>query len=529
MIRRRKPTLSRAVMLTLVVGLVPLLLALWLTYDRELSRAREGLAQAVSRRVTAMDRLLAEAELVLRRLDEETRGKSPVDAAKVMQQAVYRSPAFREAGLVRDGQLVATSLGPVTPPMPLGATQMSRQEVTGLQVVGMVRTKVMETDSLVLAWSTGPKAEVNLLVDPRLLQAAVLGPEELREGAAVVRGPGGEVILESEAGSSQRGSGVWLSERAVSPKYAITHEASVARSWALRRWSDDAWLLTIGGLLTCGVMALLVGEASSRRKGLEEEIKVALAKGEFEPHYQPIMDMATGRCAGAEVLLRWKHPESGYVRPDLFIQTAESSGLIDPIMDQVMARAASDLGPLLASRPDLHIGFNLTPEQFATPGLPMRLLRHFHEGTIRPGQVHLEATERTALESDAVAKVFDELKRLGFGIALDDFGTGYSNLASLSRLSFDVLKIDASFVRRIGQGHVSEGVLEAITHLGATLGVQMVAEGVETAEQHEHLKARGVQMGQGWLYAKAMPAGEFAGFVGLPATSTAGKMRKQEE
>jgi sensor c-di-GMP phosphodiesterase-like protein len=254
-----------------------------------------------------------------------------------------------------------------------------------------------------------------------------------------------------------------------------------------------------------------------------------LAKGEFEPHYQPIMDMATGRCAGAEVLLRWKHPESGYVRPDLFIQTAESSGLIDPIMDQVMARAASDLGPLLASRPDLHIGFNLTPEQFATPGLPMRLLRHFHEGTIRPGQVHLEATERTALESEAVAKVFDELKRLGFGIALDDFGTGYSNLASLSRLSFDVLKIDASFVRRIGQGHVSEGVLEAITTLGATLGVQMVAEGVETAEQHEHLKARGVQMGQGWLYAKAMPAGEFAEFVGLHATSTASKMRKQGE
>lgn len=513
MIQRRLPNLGRPVMLTLVVGLVPLFLALWLTYDRELSRAREGLSAAVARRVTAMDRLLAEAELVLRRLDEETAGKSPAEAAKAMQQAVYRSPAFREAGLVRAGKLVATSLGPVEPPLAVTPAGMSRPGMAGLQVVGLVRTKVMDTDSLVVAWSTGHGSEVNLLVDPRLLRAAVLGPEELREGTAAIRGPDGRVLLESEAGSGQQGSGAWLVERAISPKYAMEHEARVARSWAMRRWADDAWLLSVGGILTCGVMALLVGEATSRRKGLEHELKVALARREFEPHYQPIMDMATGRCAGAELLLRWKHPQSGYVRPDLFIQTAETSGLIDPIMDQVMAQAASELSGLMAARPTLYVGINLTPEQFAQPGLPMRLLRHFHEGTIRPQQVHLEATERTALESDAVAKTFDEVKRLGFGIALDDFGTGYSNLSSLSRLSFDVLKIDASFVRRIGQGHVSEGVLEAITHLGATLGVEMVAEGVETPEQHEHLKARGVQMGQGWLYAKAMPAAEFEAFV----------------
>ena len=155
-------------------------------------------------------------------------------------------------------------------------------------------------------------------------------------------------------------------------------------------------------------------------------------------------------------------------------------------------------------------------------------MKIFHDASIQPRQILLEATERTAMDSETMMKAFSALREAGFTIALDDFGTGYSSLSYLSRLRFDTLKIDASFVRRIGQDHVSSGVLNTIADLGRTLEVDMVAEGIETQPQLEHLIEHGVQFGQGWLFAKAMPAADFIRYVHEHATpATPGTMSGQ--
>jgi sensor c-di-GMP phosphodiesterase-like protein len=176
---------------------------------------------------------------------------------------------------------------------------------------------------------------------------------------------------------------------------------------------------------------------------------------------------------------------------------------------------AKDMGETMRARSDLHIGVNLAPQHFNSTRivdvLP-RILKRYH---LPMQRLVLEATERGMIAQDVETSraVMRDLRSMGARIAIDDFGVGYSSLAYLHTFTFDVLKIDASFVKRIGTDSVSAGLIDAIIDLGHTLKVEMVAEGVETAEQLEFLKARGVGAVQGWLFAKAMPAGEFLEYL----------------
>ncbi len=479
-----------------------------------------------------MDRLLSAAEGSLRQLAAETvKGDvSPESAAAILQRAVYRSPYFREAGLIVDGQLIATSLGPVTPEKNIDASQRSDSSITGLQILGLIKTQVMNESSVVLAWATGPGSEVNLLVDPTLLAAAVIGPDEMSEGGSLIQTTSGKTLLAAGRGTGGQGDDPHQKIVAtdVSPRYGVRNTLSVAKSWATRGWLEDAFILTPGALLCCGIIAALVGEVARRTHSLEDELRVALDRHEFEAHYQPTIELRTRRCVGAEVLLRWKHPQSGYIRPDLFVAAAESSGLIEPITKQLMEQVVQDMQSLLRAFPDLHLGINLAPEQFVKSNLLPTLTSIFHERSIRPRQILLEATERTPLDGEVVRGVFEKLRDAGFTVAMDDFGTGYSSLSYLSRLRFDILKIDASFVKRIGQDHVSSGLLDTIVDLGKRLEVTLVAEGIETEPQLAYLIEQGVQLGQGWLFSKAVPAGEFIAFLNNhSAAATPGTMSGQ--
>ena len=530
MIPRRSKRITGPVIITLCIGIVPLILTLWLTHHREFTHAQDQLDRAVERRSQAMDRVLAAADGLLHQLQTETKDLDPAAAAALLQRLVYRSPLFREAGLIRRGEIIATSLGPTVPPKPVAPEDRSKPDKSGVQILGVVKTQVMSETSLILALSTGKDSEVNLLVDPTLLEAAVLGPADLREGSSIMVAPDGKVLLDSDTGSGAKGQRPerTIESVRVSERFGVRHVARLARSWAMRGWLEDAFILVPGGLLCCGLLAAVVGEYARRTHGLDDELRLALANGEFEPHYQPTIDLKSKRCVGAEVLLRWKHPHSGYIRPDLFIAAAESSGLIVPITQHLMSCIVRDMSRLMRSDTTLHLGINLTPEHFADPKLTESLVKIFHDASIQPRQILLEATERTAMDSETMMKAFSALREAGFTIALDDFGTGYSSLSYLSRLRFDTLKIDASFVRRIGQDHVSSGVLNTIADLGRTLEVDMVAEGIETQPQLEHLIEHGVQFGQGWLFAKAMPAADFIRYVHEHATpATPGTMSGQ--
>jgi EAL domain-containing protein (putative c-di-GMP-specific phosphodiesterase class I) len=217
----------------------------------------------------------------------------------------------------------------------------------------------------------------------------------------------------------------------------------------------------------------------------------------------------TGHCVGAEVLMRWKHPVRGLLAPAEFIDYAERSGLIVPMSDLLMRQAHQQLAEIAIAHPSLYFSFNITPAQLRTPNFAQSLLDIFDGSPLGPARVLLELTERDLVDEH----VRDELTRLrarGFQIAIDDFGTGQSSLAVLQDLSIDKLKVDRAFVNTISSDAGAQPVLDAIIELAHRLKLAMVAEGIETLQQADYLKAKGVQTLQGYYFAKPLTPLDFA-------------------
>jgi len=534
LISRRKPITS-PVMLALIASIVPLIAALYLTRRRELNRAQESLNTSVEQGGRALDQLLAAADIALRQTAEETKGGVKPEWVTQLQQVVFRSPYFRECGLIdQAGNLVLTNHGPVVPPRAVargaggvgGGGAGTDSAGTGMQIRASPNTWLTGESSLVLAMPTGGEGEVYVVVDPSLVRTMIGGgaTDTNKGGTTALLAPTGKVMFTVGAGTSDTDeeSAKGLNARYTSERFGTSIIARVPRAWALRSWTDDALILAPLGLVCCGGVAILVGRLARRHHGLEDELRQALANNEFEAHYQPTMETRTRRCIGAEVLLRWKHPHSGYIRPDLFVAAAEASGLIEAITIQLMHNVVRDVGQVMRRHPHLHLGINLTPAHFNKRDLHIGLRAIFNESTIPPARILLEATERSAMDGAAVREVMNELRGAGFSVALDDFGTGYSSLSYLHTFKFDYLKIDASFVRRIGADQMSTGLLDAIIELGNTLNVRLIAEGVETEAQLQYLVKKDVPYAQGWFFSKALPAAEFKAFISShmqPATA----------
>jgi EAL domain-containing protein (putative c-di-GMP-specific phosphodiesterase class I) len=280
-------------------------------------------------------------------------------------------------------------------------------------------------------------------------------------------------------------------------------------------------LLAVLGALV--VLAGIVG-ASWRvallRSRAYHRIARGLRKREFVPFVQPIVELATGRCAGAEVLIRWNHPYRGILPPAEFIEEAERTGLIISMSDLVMTRASHQLSAIAEAHPELYFSFNITPQQLTMPQLSARLDEIFRADSLPRAQVLLELTERDFVETAAVRQL-NALQDSGWRVAIDDFGTGHSSLASLEQLQVDRLKIDRAFVRTIGEETASRPVLDAIIGMAGQLDVAMIAEGVETQTQWDYLASRGVQYAQGYLIARPMSIDAFAAWLASSNPSTA--------
>jgi sensor c-di-GMP phosphodiesterase-like protein len=264
------------------------------------------------------------------------------------------------------------------------------------------------------------------------------------------------------------------------------------------------------------VLALLFGAASvwvlRQRLSPRGELAAAVRHREFIAHYQPIMELSTGRCLGAEALVRWRRPDGELERPDLFIPLAEETGLILPITDQMIAAIIADLGPVLRADPFLHVAINICADDLSSGRVLGVLARQLSGTGIAPRQIWLEATERGFVDIDGTHATLVEARRRGHLVAIDDFGTGYSGLKYLQRLPVDALKIDKSFVDSLGTQAPTCHVTEHILAMARELHLTVVAEGVERPEQAAFLRERGVEMAQGWLFARAMPAPDFRAF-----------------
>jgi diguanylate cyclase (GGDEF)-like protein len=258
-----------------------------------------------------------------------------------------------------------------------------------------------------------------------------------------------------------------------------------------------------------------LNERIARRLELEAGLRNAVQSGEFSLHYQPKLDLRTGRVIGAEALLRWTSSEYGPVAPGEFIPLAEESGLILPIGAWVLRSACEQLARWRAAGlPGISLAVNLSPVQLRSAALIEEVRGLLVEHGLEPSQLELEITETALMDDlDHTRAMLRGLREMGVRIALDDFGTGYSALAYLKRFSVDVLKIDRSFVRDIVTDPSSAAMAAAIVAMAAALGLSTVAEGVETAEQLSSLRTLGCDVAQGYLLSAPVCADEFAALV----------------
>ena len=239
------------------------------------------------------------------------------------------------------------------------------------------------------------------------------------------------------------------------------------------------------------------------RSTLEGDLRDAIARCQFELHYQPFYDVNSGERRGVEALVRWRHPVKGLVPPDQFIPLAEATGLIVPLGEWIIGRACDDatLWP-----DDVKVAVNLSPVQFKQAELFDVIEAALASSGLAPERLEIEITESVLLERKAENELLiGRLKGLGLSLALDDFGTGYSSLRSLTAFPFDKIKIDKSFVANLGERDESAAVISSVVTLARGLGMNITAEGVETEEQLGQLRALGVHFAQGYLLGRPMP------------------------
>ena len=241
------------------------------------------------------------------------------------------------------------------------------------------------------------------------------------------------------------------------------------------------------------------------RRTLELELRTALAKGEFELQYQPLLDIKTSTINCCEALLRWNHPQRGLVLPTEFIWLAEETGLIIPIGDWVLRRACAEAARWPQA---VRVAVNVSPAQFKNRNLISAVEETLASTGLPADRLEIEITESVLLQEGDTLTTLHALRGLGMRIAMDDFGTGCSSLSYLRSFPFDKIKIDRSFVSELAAGGESMAIVRAVTALGRSLGISTTAEGVETREQLSLLRAEGCNEVQGFLFSPALPAAE---------------------
>jgi diguanylate cyclase (GGDEF)-like protein len=261
----------------------------------------------------------------------------------------------------------------------------------------------------------------------------------------------------------------------------------------------------------------------ARRTGLlERELRQAFVADQFTVHYQPQRDLRAGRIVAVEALLRWRHPRRGMVRPTEFIGLAEDIGLIGPLTERVLERACRQHQLWQrAGLPKLRLSVNLSPIQFREGGVVQLIERTLEETGFDPQLLEIELTEGVMLESsDASMNSLRRLRKYGIGFSLDDFGTGYSSLAYVKRLPVQRLKIDQSFVHRLGLDGHDEAIVRAVIDLGHSLDLKVTAEGVESVDQLRRLQELGCDEAQGDLISPPLPAEAFLTAFASPDVPT---------
>jgi diguanylate cyclase (GGDEF)-like protein len=360
--------------------------------------------------------------------------------------------------------------------------------------------------------------------DELLRQVARRLRSTLRPTDVLARLGGDEfAVIQAASGDPRRGSldlagriSKLIAEPFLLPGHRVEIGASIGIALAPEHGSEEEELLKKADLAlyrskSAGrdcytVYDVAMSAELEARNTLEGDLRDAIARCQFEVHYQPFFDIQTGQRCGVEALVRWRHPTRGLIPPDQFIPLAEETGLIIPLGEWVIRRACDDA---MRWPDDIKVAVNLSPVQFKQAELFEIIQSALKNSGLPPERLEIEITESVLLERVLENHAFIErLKSLGISLALDDFGTGYSSLGSLTAFPFNKIKIDKSFIAGLTRNHKSTAIVCSIVTLAGGLDMSVTVEGVETREQFERLKSLGVNFAQGYLMGRPVPIDE---------------------
>jgi predicted signal transduction protein with EAL and GGDEF domain len=322
--------------------------------------------------------------------------------------------------------------------------------------------------------------------------------------------------------------------------HQVTTDASIGIALAPQDGSD------IDQILKNADLAMYAAKAAGRRtyrffepdmeaevrarRSLEMDLRQALVDGGFEVYYQPCLDLQTNAITGCEALVRWRHPQRGMISPADFVPIAEDTGLINQLGEWVLTTACKEA----ATWPDgIRLAVNVSPVQFKSGTLALKVIAALAASGLAASRLELEITEAVLIrDDDAALAVLHQLRAIGVRIALDDFGTGYSSLSYLQRFPFDKIKIDRCFVTDIAGPDGSASIVEAVVNIAAARRMTTTAEGVETEQQRELLRALGCSEMQGYLFSPPKPAADIKPLLlahpPTPATASTTRARKRK-
>ncbi|WP_421189676.1 EAL domain-containing protein [Aeromonas enteropelogenes] len=487
---------------TLLAFSLPLLVGGWIVHGNYLYDLKADSRASAHKAITLMEEVLDRAEQVNREV-------LPFVAAPcernllILRKKVAVEPFLRSVNLVNDGVISCTSLFGAVSEVDDGSRYLDRK------LLLMRGNKVRQNHPLLVVRTEQGRDAALSAVDSSLLSFMLsLGDKPdvlfLQVGSASIDESGRYL---DHAPRLERSTSLRLSSDRY--PFAIYAGYSIPHYWQSLWEARQLALLSLAA--SALLLAWLVWWVLGRPGSPNDELKRALRAREFVPYLQLQVASDDGSMMGGEVLMRWHHATEGVIRPDLFIPQAEESGLIVPMTSQMMRSVANQLGRIQAQLPDgFHISFNISAahcHDFSLLSECRTFLDHFAPGKV---VMVLELTERELLVADhQTLSLFQQLDQMGVRLAIDDFGTGHSSLRYLQQFHVDYLKIDQSFIRRIGTESLSQHIVDNVIDLASRLGLALVAEGVETEQQAAYLRSKGVQFLQGFLYSHPMPLPQF--------------------
>ena len=508
---RRWRVIAVGILLAIIGAVLPIAAMAWTSWRVAVQKELDILALVAERSLARADNTFKEAQGALEAIEAAHLPACSDQHIAQMRIVTINVPSIEEIGYFENGVIKCTSWGRTAGNIAKSHVDYVTSE--GIEVTLRIQPGVSHGDQM----TSLHLGHHNALVAPSRFVDIIL-----RDGISLaLLNDHGQVIstqnqpdarvvtaLAAQAGRGVNDASLYSVVKDDGLTAIVLEPRAAMREKLLR---ELMVLLPIGAFIASFIVGIIVW-MSRKRLSPQTELEIAIRNREFVVHYQPIIDLKTNICVGAEALVRWRRPDGTLVRPDFFIPLAEETGLIEPITDQVVEAVIADIGPMLVEDRTLHIAVNLCAQDIKTGRILDFIDQRLTPAGIRKEQIWLEATERGFIDIDAARITLDKARRAGHSVAIDDFGTGYSSLQYLQGLPMDALKIDKSFVDTIGRNTATSTVTLHIIGMARELGLFSVAEGIETEEHAAYLREHGVDFGQGWLFSRPLPAGQFIAF-----------------